>query len=110
LTVKNKIIVGPEIKILEPISRFEIVKIVINKFIEFEKDKKGKDVEFRYPVENLSNDERLYIRRPGVKWNFDFKVEIPKNCGLEEGKHDQIALLLKRLCKENVKDFLNFGR
>lgn len=91
----KEVIEGPEIKIIEPLGRFEIIKKVVMHFIEFEKDKKGKETGFRYPVEKLSTGMNLYIIRPGVKWNFDFKVEIPPNCGLEEGRHDQIALLLR---------------
>ena len=99
---KNKIVIeGPEIKITEHIGRFEIVKKVVTHFIEFEKDKKGKGIEFQYPVEELSLGIKLYIHRPGVKWNFDFKVEVPPNCGLEEGRHDQIAILLREIKNSN---------
>jgi len=105
VNAKKQIFEGPEIKIYALSWRFEIVKIVVSAFIDFEKDKKGRDVEFRYPVETLSNGERLYIRRPGVKWNFDFKVELPINCGLEEGRHDQIALLLRRLKEQDEQKF-----
>ena len=93
----KKIIEGPEIRIVEPLERFAIVRKVVTHFIEFEKDKKGKGIEFRYPVENLSTGGKLYIHRPGVKWNFDFKVEIPPDCGLEEGRHDQIGILLRNI-------------
>ena len=105
MTKKKQVILGPEIKISGQCGRFEIVKNVVSAFIEFEKDKKGKGIEFRYPVEDLSNGTKLYIHRPGVKWNFDFKVEIPINCGLGEGRHDQIALLLRRLKEMNSQSF-----
>ncbi|MCM8810647.1 MAG: hypothetical protein NC917_03245 [Candidatus Omnitrophica bacterium] len=101
----KEIIEGPAIRIVEKIGRFEIVKQVVSAFIDFEKDKKGRNIEFKYPVEDLSIGEKLYIHRPGVKWNFDFKVEIPKNCGLEEGRHDQIALILRNARKENEQEF-----
>lgn len=101
----RQIIEGPAIKISEPIGRFEIIKKVVNAFIDFEKDKKERGIEFRYPVEDLSNAEKLYIHRPGVKWNFDFKVEIPINCGLEEGRHDQIAWFLRRIKKQEKEKF-----
>jgi len=95
---KSKTIIeGPEIKIVGTEDRFQIVKEVVNMFIDFEKDKKGKDIMFKYSVEKLSTGQKLYIQRPGVKKNFDFKVEIPKNAGLEEGRHDQIALVLRYL-------------
>lgn len=105
MTKSKTIIEGPEIRIIEPIGRFEIVKKAVTHFIEFEKDKKGKGIEFRYPVEELSIGKKLYIHRPGVKWNFDFKVEIPPDYGLEEGRHDQIARLLCQIKESNETDF-----
>lgn len=103
---KNRqIIEGPTIEISEPIGRFEVIKRVVNAFIDFEKDKKERGIEFRYPVEDLSNGEKLYIHRPGVKWNFDFKVEAPIDCGLKEGRHDQIALFLRSIKKQNEEEF-----
>ena len=101
----KKVVEGPEIRIIEPLGRFDIVKKIVTHLIEFEKDKKGKGIEFRYPVEKLSIGEKLYIHRPGVKWNFDFKVEIPPNCGLEEGRHDQIALLLRNMRNYSEDEF-----
>ena len=106
---KNKqVIEGQEIRIVEQIDRFEIVKKVVTAFIEFEKFQKGKGIEFRYPVEDLSTGGKLYIHRPGVKWNFDFKVEIPVNCGLEEGRQDQIALILRKTKRKNEQEFNKF--
>ena len=109
MTKSETIIEGPEIRIIEPMGRFEIVKKAVTHFIEFEKDKKGKGIEFRYPVEELSIGKKLYIRRPGVKWNFDFKVEIPPDCGLEEGRHDQIAMLLRSIRDSNEIEFTMYG-
>jgi len=40
MTKSKTIIEGPEIRIIEPIGRFEIVKKAVTHFIEFEKDKK----------------------------------------------------------------------
>jgi hypothetical protein len=97
----KKVLEGPAIRIVKPLGRFEIVKKVVSHFIDFEKDKKGKGVEFRYPVETLSTGKELYIHRPGVKWNFDFKVEIPENYGLGEGTHIQIAMLLRNIRDSN---------
>jgi len=107
MTKNKKIYEGPKIRIIEPMGRFEIVKKVVTHFIEFEKDKKGRGIEFRYPVEELSIGKKLYIHRPGVKWNFDFKVEIPPDCGLEEGRHDQIAMLLRSVRDSNEIEFNN---
>ncbi|MGQ9625687.1 MAG: hypothetical protein ACUVV0_02125 [Anaerolineae bacterium] len=104
--VKDKqVIEGPKIRIIDSMGRFEIIKTVVNSFIDFEKDKKGRNIEFRYPVENLSGGEKLYIRRPGMRWNFDFKVEIPSNYGFWEGRHDQIALLLRERKEQDEKKF-----
>ena len=103
--MSKEIFEGPRIKVGGNLSRFEIVKTVIDTFINFEKDKKGKGIEFRYPVEKLSNGEILYIHRPGVKWNFDFKVEIPPDYGLEEGRHDQIALILREMKRTDQEEF-----
>ena len=103
---KSKTIIeGPEIKIVGTEDRFQIVKKVVNMFIDFEKDKKGKDIMFKYPVEKLSISQKLYIKRPGRKKNFDFKVDIPKNAGLEEGRHDQIALFLRYLRQKDESLF-----
>lgn len=105
MTKNKEVIEGPEIKIIGRQKRFEIVRKVVTAFIEFEKDKKGKGIEFRYPVEDLPKGEKLYIHRPGVKWNFDFKVEIPVNCGLKEGSHAQIALILRKTKGQNVQEY-----
>ncbi|MEM3397355.1 MAG: hypothetical protein QW620_08215 [Thermoplasmata archaeon] len=102
---KKQIIEGPMIKIMVPMDRFKIVESVVSAFIEFEKDKKGKGTEFRYPVENLSSGGMLYIHRPGVKWNFDFKVEIPQACGIDEGRHDELGLILRRVKMTNQSEF-----
>jgi len=99
----KEMVEGPEIKITGRRGRFEIVKTVVNTFIDFEKDKKGREIGFKYPVETLPGGKKLYISRPGRKWNFDFKVEIPPDCGLEEGRHEQIAILLRRT--KNWEDF-----
>jgi hypothetical protein len=97
------------IKIQGSIRRNEIVKRVVNTFIEVEYHQKGKGVTFRYPVENLPGNKYLYIVRPGHKKNFDFKVEVTEEMVLEEGKHNQIALDLRKKKQENqekIKYFL----
>jgi hypothetical protein len=102
---EKNVIDGSEIRVGGKTGRFEIVKAVVSAFIEFEKNKKGKGIGFRYPVEDLSTGEKLYIRRPGVKWNFDFKVEIPERYGLGDGRHDQIALLLRKTKQRGEQEF-----
>jgi len=82
-----------------------IVKEVVNAFIDFEEDKKGKGVVFKYPVEELSKGENLYIIRPGKKYNFDFKVDVKSEYMLEKGTHDQIALILRAIKKESGDEF-----
>jgi hypothetical protein len=90
---KGLIIVGNMIEIKESLARHEIVRKVINTFIDTESQQRGKGVKFRYPVENLSINKQLFIFRPGGlnKWNFDFKVEVTPELGLGKGSHDEIA-------------------
>lgn len=111
---KNKqnkeIITGPPIIIPQQINRDEIVKKVIIAFIDFEKNKNRRGIEFRYPVENLSICKQLYIHRPGMKLNFDFKVEIPKNCGIKKGTHEEIASILRKIKGKNENEFNNMWK
>ena len=65
---------GPRISIRGKIKRHEIVRRVVNTFIDTEHDKKRKGAYFVYPVENVNSDNELCIARPGHKKNFDFKV------------------------------------
>jgi len=96
------------IKIRGSLPRNEIVKKVVNTFIENEYHQKGKGITFRYPVEKLPKNKYLYISRPGHKKNFDFKVEITEEMVLEEGKHNQIALCLRDMKQDNPKIFKVF--
>lgn len=74
-------------------TRHEIVQKVVNTFISSEYPYRGKGIQFWYPVENLSNGEQLYIKRPGglQKWNFDFKVNVETSFGLGAGTHAQVS-------------------
>jgi hypothetical protein len=101
----KKEITCKQIKIQGSITRDEIVKKVVNTFIEIEYGQKGKGISFRYPVEKLPNNKRLYISRPGHKKNFDFKVEVTEEMVLEEGKHNQIALCLRDMKQDDPKKF-----
>jgi len=101
----KKIIICNRIDIKEPLPRHEIVREMVNTFIKTEYQEKGKGVEFRYPVENLPDNKQLFIVRPGHKKNFDFKVEVIEEMRLEEGKHNQIALDLRRKKQENQQKF-----
>lgn len=109
MTNKKKTIIidAGNIKIQGSLSRHEIVRKVINIFIDNENRQRGKGVKFRYPVENLSNNKKLFIFRPGGlnKWNFDFKVEVLEEFGLGRGTHDEIILDLKNKKRENSKKF-----
>lgn len=102
---KIAIIEGPHIKIVGPMTPAGIVKVVVNTFIDFEHDKKGKGVVFKYPVEELTSGENLYIIRPGKKWNFDFKVDVKPDYMLEKATHDQIALILRHLKEKEDEEF-----
>jgi hypothetical protein len=75
-------------------TRHEIVQKVVNTFISSEYPYRGKGIQFWYPVENLSNGEQLFIKRPGglQKWNFDFKVNVEQDFGLGKGTHAEVAL------------------
>ena len=101
----TKDITSKRIRIQGSLPRNEIVKKVVNTFIENEYHQKAKGVIFRYPVEKLPNNIYLYISRPGHKKNFDFKVEITEEMFLEEGKHDQIALCLRYIKHNYPKEF-----
>lgn len=83
---------GKAIEIKGSLSRDEIVKKVVNIFIDAESSQRGHGIKFRYPVENLSTGKKLFIFRPAGlnKWNFDFKVEVLDEFGLGRGTHDEI--------------------
>ncbi len=98
------------IKIKGNMPRNEIVRKVVNTFIKTEYHKKGKGVTFRYPVEKLPSNRRLFITRPGHKKNFDFKVEVTEEMGLKEGKHDQVVLDLRMKKQRNPQEFEGFLR
>ena len=105
----KKIIKCNKIEVKGCLPRHKIVRKVIGTFIKAEYQEKGKGVEFWYPVENLPDNKRLFIVRPGHKKNFDFKVEVTEEMGLREGSHNQIALDLRRKGQENqqkLKDLL----
>jgi len=101
----SKIIKCNEIEIKGTLTRHKIVKKVVDTFIKTEYQEKGKGVEFWYPVENLPNNKRLFIVRPGHKKNFDFKVEVTEEMRLEEGSHKQIALDLRTKEQEDQQKF-----
>jgi hypothetical protein len=101
----KKGITSKRIRIQGSLHRNDIVKKVVNIFIENEYHQKGKGVTFRYPVEKLPKNKYLYISRPGHKKNFDFKVEITEEMVIEEGKHNQIAMSLREAKRDNPKKF-----
>ena len=101
----KKIIKCNKIEVKGCLPRHKIVRKVIGTFIKAEYQEKGKGVEFWYPVENLPDNKRLFIVRPGHKKNFDFKVEVTEEMGLREGSHNQIALDLRRKGQENQQKF-----
>jgi hypothetical protein len=102
------------IEIKGSLTRHEIVQKVINIFINTEHEQRGKGVQFRYPVEQLSSklqlltgNNQLFIFRPGglQKWNFDFKVDVTKEMGLGKGRHEDIASDIRNKKQENPKKF-----
>lgn len=62
---KTTTITGEMIEIKGAVARHDIVRKVINIFIDTESLQKGHGIKFRYPVENLSTGEQLFIYRPG---------------------------------------------
>jgi len=105
---ETTIIEGEVIEIKGSLVRHEIVRKVVNIFIDTETQQRGKGVKFRYPVENLSINKQLFIFRPmGLrKWNFDFKVEVLEEFGLGKGTHDEIILDFQNKKQENPEKFI----
>jgi hypothetical protein len=102
------IVMGEPIEIKGSTGRDEIVRRVINIFIDTESQQRGKGVKFRYPVENLSSvNKQLFIFRPGGlnKWNFDFKVEVSEELGLGRGTHNEITSDFRNKKQENPQEF-----
>jgi len=102
------------IEINGSLTRHEIVQKVINIFINTEYQQRGKGVQFRYPVEQLSTNlqllpgnTQLFIFRPGglQKWNFDFKVDVTPDMGVGKGRHEDIASDMRNKKRENPKKF-----
>ncbi len=102
---EQTVITGKMIEIKGFLARHEIVKKVVNAFIKTEYRKKGKGVVFRYPVENLPDEQVLYIVRPGHKKNFDFKVDVVTSHVLGSGSHEEIALDLRRKNLKSPRKF-----
>jgi hypothetical protein len=108
----KQVICNP-IDIKGTMTRHEIVQKVVNIFIQTEHAQRGKGVKFWYPVEKLPSslqlpDNRLFIFRPGglQKWNFDFKVNVIQEFGLENGKHADIAADLSNKKQKHPRKFV----
>ena len=95
------------IRIEGNLPRHKIVRKVVNIIIEFEYEKKGKGIKFRYPVEEMPGGKKLYISRPGHKKNFDFKVDT-EGFGLGDGKHNEVASDIREKRKRNERKFKRF--
>jgi hypothetical protein len=102
----KKTVITGEVTIKGSQKRHQIVQTVVNTFINFEHNKKGKGIAFRYKVEGLPNGGELFIARPGHKKNFDFKVDVIKSFGIGEGSHKEIANDLRGKRQENPKKFV----
>jgi hypothetical protein len=100
----KRVITGPIIKIKGNLPRHQIVKKVVNTFIETEGHQNRIDVTFKYPVEILPDNQYLYISRPGYKSangsGFDFMVEVVKNYKIGKGRHKDIG---EDLIKKGMK-------
>jgi len=98
---------GEAIDIKGHVARHDIVRKVVNIFIDTEKQQRGHGVKFRYPVENLLIGKKLFIFRPAGlnKWNFDFKVEVLEEFGLGRGTHDEIKSDFQKKKQENPQKF-----
>lgn len=105
MATKTITLTGPRIEIKGKLSRHEIVKRVVNHFIETEYSQKGFGVKFQYPVETLPAG-MLMIGRPGRKKNFDFKVLVEPSYGLGAGLHEDIVEDFCRKAESRYRDAL----
>ena len=114
MTKQTKQLICNPIEIKGSMTRHDIVQKVVNTFINTEYEQRGRGVKFWYPVEQLPNnleqmleDTRLFIFRPGGlrKWNFDFKVNVTPELGLEKGTHAEVATDLRNKKQENPQEF-----
>ncbi|HDP81244.1 MAG TPA: hypothetical protein ENN21_10430 [Spirochaetes bacterium] len=105
---ERTIITGPAITIRGSIKRHKIVKKVVNVFIETEHYQKGAGIDFRYPVENVGTKGTLYIKRPGKKKNFDFKVDVKEKHDIGSGRHEDICRAVYELKAADERAFKRF--
>jgi hypothetical protein len=91
----------------DKMTRHGIVQKVVNTFISTECSDRGQGIQFWYPVENLSDNKRLFIKRPGglQKWNFDFKVNVEPEFELGKGTHKEVALDFQNKKIENPQKY-----
>jgi len=88
-------------------SRVELRKIVVSQFLKEEPGLGGGDnaSHYRYNVETLSNDRRIYLTRPAyLKKGFDFRINVEGTMfqtGHEYPKHDDIFDDLRLKKQEN---------
>jgi len=65
------IVMGGDIEIKGSLPRHEIVRKIINTFIDTESQQRGKGVKFRYPVENLSTGAQLALLEKQKEYSTD---------------------------------------
>ena len=88
-------------------SRAELRKIVVSQFLKEEPGLGGGDnaSHYRYNVETLSDDRRIYLTRPAyLKKGFDFRINVEGTTfqtGHEYPKHDDIFDDLRLKKQEN---------
>ena len=104
MSATRAVVKAGRIEIAEPMPKHEIVRKVVNAFIDTEYRSKGKGIAFEYPVEDLPEGP-LCIFRPGRKKNFDFKVLVLPHYGLGAGKHEDVRDDVMRKKRENPMEF-----
>ena len=80
------------------LSRRETRDNVIKVFLEEEPR-----IKYRYHVETLSDNRKIYLERPTRRFDFDFKVAV-ENWNAK-GTHEEIMVDLEGKARENPKDF-----
>lgn len=95
-------IVEKQLTISGDLSRREIRRIVITKFLEEEPGSNSK-VKYHYHVETLKDGRRMFLQRPTFRFDFDFKVEV-ENLVIR-GTHKEILEDFKKKRKENPEGF-----
>lgn len=100
------VIIKKILNIRGKLAREEIRRKVVSEFLN-EPPGRGRDTEYRYYVETLPDGRKIFLKRPGIKFDFDFKVVAEKDDKLWPfgGTHGEIKEDLIKKSKENPQDF-----